>query len=99
MSATLSLFDWTPPEPKPAASVQAAELARVEKGIALHVLAFCRGRETFHADELRAYVQERTGRAPASPDRILRQLRSRGLVSYRVADRARSLYAVEAVRG
>lgn len=99
MSQTLSLFDWAPPAPKPTASVQAVEIARVEKGIALHVLAFCREHATFRADELRAYVQERTGRAPASPDRILRQLRSRGLVSYKVTDRAASLYAVQAVRG
>lgn len=95
---TLSLFDWQPPAPKPTAKEQARELARVEKGIALDVLAFCRLHRTFRADDLRAYVVAQGGRAPGSPDRILRQLRSRGLVSYRVTDRAASMYEVIHVR-
>ena len=93
-----SLFGWAPPVAAPKASEQAREIARVEKGIALHVLEFCRTHSTFHAEHLRFYVQARTGRAPSSPDRILRQLRSRGVLRYRCTDRAASLYEVLEVR-
>jgi hypothetical protein len=94
----LALLTWTPPQPKPSASVQAREVARVEKGIALDVIEFCRTHATFRADELRAYVVAKGGRAPGSPDRILRQLRVRGVVSYRVLDRRASLYEIRSVR-
>jgi hypothetical protein len=97
---TLPLFSWAEARPlaAPDASEQAKEIVRVERGIALDVQAFCRTHPTFHADELRAYVAEKSGRAPASPDRILRQLRSRGALRYRCIDRAASLYEVLEVR-
>ena len=38
-------------------------------------MAFCRSRQTFHADELRRHVMEVTGiAAPASADRVLPQV-------------------------
>lgn len=91
----LPLFDW---RPAPAATQQ-RELARVSGRIAEAIVAFCRARvgETFHADDLRRYVAAEVQVAPGSADRILRLLRQSGRVSYRVEDRARSLYVVEAV--
>lgn len=94
----INLLDWTPPVVAPTAKEQARELARVEKGIALDVLEFCRQHQTFHADALRAWVQIRGGRAPGSADRILRQLRARGLVQYRILNRAASSYEILGVR-
>jgi hypothetical protein len=101
IDSTLPLFRYAEsrPVPAPTASEQNQNLARVETGIALEVLAFCRLHRTFHADALRAWVQIRGGRAPGSADRILRQLRARGAVQYRVVDRAASLYEIEAVNG
>ena len=81
---------------------QAQELARVEHHIADYVIDFCRlvlSRPVpeFFADELRRYVSLRTVGAPASPDRVLRDLRKKGAVQYRVISRSGSLYRVEAV--
>lgn len=87
----LPLFDYQP--------AQQRELARVSGRIAEAIVAFCRARvgEKFFADDLRRYVAAEVQVAPGSCDRILRLLRQSGRVSYRVADRARSLYVVEAV--
>jgi hypothetical protein len=73
-----------------------ANLARVTGAIGPAVLAFCRARlsGTFRAAELHAAVPFA---APASADRVLRDLRRRGHVLYRVVDRAASLYQVEGV--
>jgi hypothetical protein len=76
------------------------ELARVKKNIARHVFEFCSdnlGME-FHMRDLSGWIQRRNGTAPASPDRILRQLRSDGLVSYTVVNRAQSLYRVDSIK-
>lgn len=70
-------------------------LSRVSDRIAAAIQEFCEGRrgQTFRADDLRAHVLERCGAvAPGSPDRILRDLRQRGLVAYEVVDRRASLY-------
>ena len=76
----------------------ARELDRVSSRIGAAILSFCRSHRTFHADDLRVYVAMETGTAaPASADRILRDLRKRGLVSYRVLSRQSSLYAVDSV--
>lgn len=50
----------------------------------------------FYIEELRNYVWDNkdTNFAPTSPDRILRDLRQKGVVKYKVIDRARSLYKV-----
>lgn len=76
---------------------QPAQLARVSGRIAKHVQAFMASKagQQFHMAELLAYVTEHAGCAPASPDRILRDLRQRGLVRYSVVDRAASLYEAQ----
>ena len=49
----------------------------------------------FYADDLREHVTARVGTiAPGSADRILRLLRKRGIVNYRVVSRSQSLYEV-----
>jgi hypothetical protein len=48
--------------------------------------------QEFHADELRQYVAQRLTVAPGSPDRIMRELRRTGEVSYEVVNRSKSLY-------
>lgn len=74
-------------------------LERVRNAIGAHVLAFCRARigREFHAQELRDYVARVHPTAPASADRILRDLRSRGLVAYVLVSRSKSLYRVESI--
>lgn len=70
-------------------------LERVSARIASVVLQFCRERETFHADDLRRAVIRETGiAAPASADRILRDLRQKRQVIYRCLSRSESLYEV-----
>ena len=75
---------------------------RVAHNIGAVVLAFCSerllaGRPAFHMQELTEYVQAREPSAPASADRILRDLRSKGLVAYEVKDRRASLYELKGV--
>lgn len=70
-------------------------LDRVSDRIAGAITTFLASRDTFHADELRRAVKERCGEvAPGSPDRILRDLRQRGVVAYELVNRAKSLYRV-----
>jgi hypothetical protein len=73
----------------------AANLERVSERIAAANQVFCEGRRgsTFHADELRAHVRAACGPvAPGSPDRVLRDLRQRGLIAYELVSRRDSLY-------
>ncbi len=54
--------------------------------------------EDFHMDHLRRFIATVIGPiAPASPDRILRDLRQRGKLKYVVVDRRRSLYRITEV--
>ena len=47
----------------------------------------------WHADDLRRHVSAVVGVvSPASPDRVLRQLRQARLLNYRVISRSQSLY-------
>jgi len=77
------------------------QLERVEASIGGIVHAFLQGRlssgdPTFRAVELRDVVaRSTTTSAPASADRVLRELRLKGVVDYTVVDRAGSLYRVE----
>lgn len=72
---------------------QQREIARVRSVIAQSVLEFAREHHPeFYADELRAYVLRRASVAPSSPDRILRDLRSRGQLNYVVVNRRASHY-------
>lgn len=76
---------------------QPRERTRVIGRIAPHVQGFVASKagQQFHMAELLAYVNEHAAGAPGSPERILRDLRQRGLVKYRVVDRAASLYEAE----
>lgn len=81
---------------------QQANIARVGTKIAPFVYEFCAdrlktGASLFVINELQTYVMERMGNdgvAPASPDRILRDLRRRGVIKYNVVSRHQSLYEV-----
>ena len=74
--------------------IQKEHLERVGERISGAVLEFCAVRKRFQMAELSDWVRERTGVAPDSPGRILRQLRSVGKLNYRVVDRRASLYEV-----
>lgn len=98
----LSLTDWRPPVAAPRASEQGQELARVESRLGAFILRWCRshldaGETRFHLSALAEDVTCQLGGAPDSASRILRQLRSRGHIAYRVVDRRASLYELEAL--
>ena len=79
---------------------QAQHLDAVTARIGVAILTFCWPRigQTFRADELRRHVVNATGTcAPASADRVLRELRRRGAVDYQVVSRRDSLYLVLSV--
>lgn len=78
-------------------------LAAVSERIADSIVAFCKtkleGGGQFHADQLRKFVDSDVdgGCAPASADRVLRDLRQRGMLGYKVLNRRQSLYVVDFV--
>lgn len=81
-------------------SEQQENLERVASRIGRPILDFCRERvgKRFYADELRRYVIREAGIvAPASADRILRDLRKRRKLDYVVVSRRESLYEVVSV--
>ena len=85
---------------------QRAQIMRVSERIGFYVLTFVRGRlagqAQFRGADLVAYVKGRIGEtrvAPGSPDRIMRLLKQRGLLNYRVVSRRGSLYEALAVEG
>lgn len=52
-------------------------------------------RTEFFADELRRFVIAHVGKiAPGSPDRVMRDLRQRGVIDYEVVSRRHSLYRI-----
>lgn len=70
-----------------------SELEIVKGRIKRAILAFTAHKTVFRADQLRAYVAARCGSlAPASADRVLRDLRQKGKLNYRVVNRRKSLY-------
>lgn len=69
------------------ADEQSQQLARVSDALE-------RVGRTFYSSEL----HEAVGGAPASADRVLRDLRRRGVIGYAVTDRARSQYELRFVR-
>lgn len=84
---------------EPARLEQQANIDRVSDRIAGAILTFCRQRvgKTFHADELRQHCESVCGKtAPGSADRILRDLRAKGSLSYSVVSRSQSLYHLTA---
>lgn len=86
MSDGMDLFEW--------GDTQTEHLERVRSKIGRTVLAFCARNNWFHAQDLKDFVESETTVAPASPDRILRDLRQRGLLKYEVIDRRASYYHV-----
>ena len=78
-----------------------ADRERVYDRIAPLIMVFhhrC-GEEPFHAEELRTFVRDRVPEiAPASPDRILRQLRLEKRLDYEVINRSASLYRFTPLR-
>jgi hypothetical protein len=78
-------------------SEQQKQLSRVTSRIGQAILEFCYPGRQFHADELREFVSKRCSVAPGSADRVLRDLRKRRLVNYKVISRKQSLYRVEPV--
>ena len=106
----LPLFNTTGSGPahsrkRPPVSEQAEHLRRVSDRIAAHVLAFVDARGLggrFHLTDLVAWVVTEMGNeavAPDSPSRILRMLRRRGVLRYKVVSRRESLYEVTAIEG
>jgi hypothetical protein len=75
---------------------QRQNIERVNTAIASLVVAFLRRNmnQEFHVESLRQYVFSNVQGyvAPASPDRILRDLRQKGVIDYRVVNRRQSLY-------
>jgi hypothetical protein len=70
-------------------------LDRVRLRITTRILEFHarQGYEAaFHADDLRSFVIEEVHVAPASADRVLRDLRQHGTLDYIVLSRRQSLY-------
>lgn len=82
-------------------NANAAFLRPVAARIADAIMEFCEARAAaaeWHADDLRRHVAQRTGIvAPASADRVLRDLRQKGAIAYEVVNRAGSLYRVTEV--
>jgi len=81
---------------------QAAELSRVQANIGDLVERFVQDRwqtaqPRFYIQDLHDYIAARTQIAPASPDRILRQLRLEGKFDYKVVNRSDSCYEITSV--
>jgi hypothetical protein len=97
----LGLLEWKPPVVAPTASVQDRELARVEKGLAVPILAWCRAHagQDFSLNQITAAITGHHACAPDSVRRILLQLRHSGHVEVELLDRSRSLYRLGVVRG
>ena len=70
-------------------------LDRVSEKIAIYVVDFCGQQEDFLMSQLLTYVRSKVSNlAPDSPGRILRDLRQKGVLDYRVVDRKNSHYRV-----
>ena len=81
----------------PHITTQAANLGRVAYDLAPAIETYRNDMGIsvpFHAQDLRDYVDDMTGHthAPASADRILRLLRRKGVLDYKVVSRSKSLY-------
>lgn len=78
-------------------------MERVSSRIEKAIKSFCKSRvqtnNLFFMEQLRRYVAVYLDAtvAPASPDRVLRNMRKRGIVKYEVVCRPKSLYKVIAV--
>lgn len=82
-------------------SEQDRQLRRVTGSIAEHIQAFFdlrRDGEEFHAVDLHGYVQSAAQIAPASADRVMREMRRLGQINYSVVNRRQSLYRKECLK-
>ena len=75
-------------------SEQDEHIKRVTSKIGRAIIDFCRPGREFRADELRNYVSAHCKVAPASADRILRDLRAQKMLNYEILNRRQSLYRV-----
>ena len=74
---------------------QRDNLDRVSQRIATAILRFAQYHLLFNEEELGRFVEANCGKlAPGSADRVLRDLRQRGELDYRVVDREASLYQI-----
>lgn len=75
---------------------QSREIARVDANISEIIFSFCSQKvgQTFHMEELLAYVRAHTPVAPDSTSRILRLLKHRHRVDYVVVNKAKSQYKI-----
>lgn len=72
------------------------DLRRVTNRIGDSVLTFCAKAHRFRMGDLTEWVRRTVGEvAPDSPGRILRDLKRRGLVNYRLVSRSESLYEMQ----
>lgn len=73
-------------------------LQRASSRVSKAIRQFCQNRvgQQFHADDLRAYVAIAAGpTAPGTADRVLRDMRQKKQIGYRVLNRRASLYKVD----
>lgn len=73
------------------------ELQRVRQAIGAAIKSFiaerlASGTPEFHAETLRRAVEKVSPTAPASADRVLRDMRQRGEIAYELVSRRDSLY-------
>ena len=79
---------------------QAKELLRVSDRLRDAIYLFFDSHqvgEEFYAENLRKFVSDRVQVAPGSADRVMRDMRKRGLINYSVVSRSKSLYVKESV--
>lgn len=76
-------------------SEQQENLDRVSARIGRAILEFFGRNQEFFADELRKSVTQQVGAvAPGSADRVMRDLRQKGIIDYRCVSRSQSKYKV-----
>lgn len=97
----LPLFSGIPAQPptEPPPTRQQQELDRVSSKISDWIKLFFDAHqvgEQFHADDLHNFVKAKANIAPASADRVMRDLRQRGEINYEVS-RSESKYTKLAV--
>jgi hypothetical protein len=101
VDSDLPLFAGVPVEPQqPQASRQEVELQRVRLKTSDWIKLFFDAHqvgEQFHAEDLHNFVKAKANIAPASADRIMRDMKQRGEINYDVPKRSKSLYRKLAV--
>ena len=95
------MTDWSEAPGSTKSLMPNPELKRVALNLSQAIVCFWRTKmawpeseqRRFTANELRQYVNHYNyGTAPASANRVLRMLRTKGLVNYAVINRGKSLY-------